>query len=502
MKKFDQMTFMILLVIISLCLAGCQPNITQTPTSSDQALSSPAPPSSTASEIKVSPTQTVTNEPVATEIMTTESNGVSYQIDISLNYPDHSLMVIENIDYTNNTSVTLSKLPLIVPPAYQSGVFSLISFQAEPPYDQSNLNLDGALLNLSLQHELVPGESIQFELIFQLQVPRSRSLLGYTDRQLLLADWYPFIPPFIELSGWLINDPGPVGEYLAYHLADFSVNLKLSPPMEGLIVAASTPVTTVEGNSRRYNAEQVRNISFAFSPDYVIYAAGDEQVSVQAYILTEHTALGQRAADLVKDAWKRYESLYSDNPRQYISVIEADIDDGMEYDGTFFISDWYFESADKTPKNYFELLLVHETAHQWFYALIPNDPAHQPWLDESLATYSELLFLEQYHPDLINWWWDFRVNAYNPSGFIDSTIYEHNAFRPYVNAVYLRGVSFLDALRQRIGDASFFAFLEAYSKTNDQEVFRTTTKFFRLLDMYTNEDLSGLISGYFKSAQP
>ena len=31
----------------------------------------------------------------------------------------------------------------------------------------------------------------------------------------------------------------------------------------------------------------------------------------------------------------------------------------------------------------------HETAHQWFYSLVGNDQARDPWLDEGLATWAE-----------------------------------------------------------------------------------------------------------------
>jgi hypothetical protein len=31
----------------------------------------------------------------------------------------------------------------------------------------------------------------------------------------------------------------------------------------------------------------------------------------------------------------------------------------------------------------------HETAHQWFYSLVGNDQARNPWLDEGLATWAE-----------------------------------------------------------------------------------------------------------------
>ena len=33
--------------------------------------------------------------------------------------------------------------------------------------------------------------------------------------------------------------------------------------------------------------------------------------------------------------------------------------------------------------------LSHELAHQWFYSLVGNDQARDPWLDEGLATYAQ-----------------------------------------------------------------------------------------------------------------
>jgi aminopeptidase N len=35
--------------------------------------------------------------------------------------------------------------------------------------------------------------------------------------------------------------------------------------------------------------------------------------------------------------------------------------------------------------------VVHEVAHQWFYSLVGNDQARDPWLDEGLASYVEFV---------------------------------------------------------------------------------------------------------------
>jgi aminopeptidase N len=114
--------------------------------------------------------------------------------------------------------------------------------------------------------------------------------------------------------------------------------------------------------------------------------------------------------------------------------------------------------------NYLSLLSVHETAHQWWFGLVANDQAMEPWLDEALATYSEYLFLEEFYPELTSWWWNFRVNSYNPTGSIGSTIYEFDSTRTYINAVYLRGAVFLHELRTLLTDDFFFDRLVRYTK--------------------------------------
>jgi len=59
-----------------------------------------------------------------------------------------------------------------------------------------------------------------------------------------------------------------------------------------------------------------------------------------------------------------------------------DIRGGIEYPGFVFLGDNQL-SNDPTPS--------HEVAHEWFYGLVGDDQARDPWLDESFATYVEAL---------------------------------------------------------------------------------------------------------------
>ena len=40
-------------------------------------------------------------------------------------------------------------------------------------------------------------------------------------------------------------------------------------------------------------------------------------------------------------------------------------------------------------------LITHEVAHQWWYNVVGNNVIDDPWLDEALATYSYVIYLEE-----------------------------------------------------------------------------------------------------------
>jgi aminopeptidase N len=171
----------------------------------------------------------------------------------------------------------------------------------------------------------------------------------------------------------------------------------------------------------------------------------------------------------------------------------------MEYDGLYFLSQDYYASYDGTMLTNLVDLAVHETAHQWWFGMVGNDQAMEPWLDEALATYSEELFYEQHLPQISTWWF-FRVESFSPAGWVDTDIYDGINFRTYANAVYLRGAQFLEALRKRIGDPAFFAFLKDYA-TQMSGKLATGEDFFRILRAHTSINIKDLISSYFQYAR-
>jgi hypothetical protein len=498
MKIKDQIIFVLAVVVCLISLTGCVNQTPPTPT----ATSVPATAATTTEPVMPAATELIasvnTEEPTPpVEVADTQAD-IRYQLDVSLDYAGHTMTITQTIDYTNSTETSLSEVPLILPPIRTADGFSLLNFQMGTGYEASTYDFQNEILWLTVSPALEAGQRLSLNLLYKLEIPESQTAFGYTDRQMLLSDWYAFIPPYLPGEGWLINQPGYVGEYLAYPLADFTVNVRLSPPMDSLVVAASAPLQSLDGNCWRYSAQQVRNFSLAISPEYQVFSAGTDQVTIYAYLFPEHAALGARAASIALEAWVLYSELYGDNPRQFMSIIEADLTDGLECDGLFYLSESYFASADETPQNYFHLLVAHETAHQWFYGLVPNDQAFEPWLDESLAAYSELLYLERYYPDLVDWWWGFRVRAFGPTGAVNSIIYDFLTSRPYINAVYLRGVTFQQALRDAVGDEAYFTALKRYADSSQGDTFRDADSFFDAFHQVTDIDFTQLTAIYFK----
>lgn len=445
---------------------------------------------------------TLTPSSTAEPVEITEGRVPYYQLTVLLKYDEHFLWINEILYYTNTTGIALEKIPFIIPPTQRNNGFNLEELTLYSTQDHLQSDFEDSTLWITLPKPLEPDKFIGIELTYTLKIPEGSALLSWTDRQLLLTDWFPFIPPWLPETGWMINQPSTVGEYLTYPVANYDVYLYLESSAP-LVTASSLPLYSDDyDNSLHYSGEAVRNVTFAFSPEYLQYTSETKDVTIKAYVFPEHKELGQRAADLAIDAWALYENLFGKNTREYMAIIEADLVDGMEYDGAFLLSQDYFASADASPQNYFELLIVHETAHQWFYAQIANDQANEPWLDESLATYCELLYIEHTSPDLVNWWWNYRVYSFQPTGWVNSNIYDLIGFRPYVNAVYLRGVQFLDALRQRIGDEAFFAALRDYATPEGYDTIRSAEDFFDRIASHSQVDITDLVEQYFRDTQP
>jgi len=445
-----------------------------------------------------SPVPTGTPSPFPTATPSVPAGGrPAYTLDVLLDYAAHSLTVEETIAYPNQAGTVLDSLVLAVEPNRWSG-FWLAEIKVGGTVSTAH-TLSGSRLDLPLGQPLGPGETVTLGLRYSLFLPQTSAdhIYGVNSYQVNLVDWFPFVVPYDPLQGWLWREPSVTGEHLVYDLSDFAVRIRPSDPTLPLTIAA--PGTAmIDGGVRTFHLAGARTFAFSASAQYLVETTMVGDVLIASYYLPGNQAGGQAYLQAAARAVALYSDLFAPYPYDNLGLVEAVFPDGMESDGLVFLSKNFYDTYDGSAQNNLTAIGVHEVAHQWWFALVGNDQALEPWLDEALCTYSEWMYYKHIHPDLVWWWWNFRVKAFNPTGYVNISIYEGGSFRPYVNAVYLRGAYFLDALRLRIGDEAFYAFLKDYvSQMTGRRA--AAADFFRLLGEHTDVDYSITVSNYFKN---
>lgn len=491
---------LLLTLIILTLLAGCAKT---TPETSEL----PTPQILSGEDHFVEPTATPqTTEPeengevnTQTQLPAPPENRTHYKLDLILDYYSKYGTVSENVTYTNRTGKALDEILMLVPPRDFEGSINIQSLSGE---GVAGYRDEGVKLWVKLNAPLETMQSITINILFRLAFPLQEGIFGYTNRQLNIADWYPFIPPYNAETGWVaynrVTDANNiiVGEYLVQEIADFTVSLKLINQPELIEVAASAPGEKKD-DVFYYSLPFARAFAFSVSDSYFEHEVVHNGTRIRTYLFMNHQDKGPDLCEIGRKALELFEELFYPYPREMISIVVGDFLHNMEMDGMFMISHKVIDFYNEGERNNLTILAPHELSHQWFYSLIGNDSVKEPWLDESLATYMELLYFERYHPDSVDWWWRNRVFEYDHSGYVNSDIHIAGGYEPYRAAVYLNGARFLNDLRHQVGEEAFFAGLKDYAYANTWGI-ATRDDFFNAFRKHSNANLSGLLIQYFR----
>ena len=493
-------------------LVTVDPNATITPTPFQPAAESftprptltllpsmtPLPTLTVTSTPTVIPTRTATSAP--TSILPTSpppnpaSTRPQYTFFVLFDYSGHQLAVDETVHYTNQTGTSLADIVLAVEPNLTPNSFSLETLfldGATPNYE-----LNGHRLRVTLPQPLAPGNTLSLSMRYRLAIPpkyfdHPHGYLGY---QINLTEWYPFIVPYN--GGWVLHDPWDFGEHLVYDSADFEVNMKVLE--EGITVATSAPAEE-NGEWTRYRLYGARTFVFSASDRFVMSESAVGSVKIRSYYFSGHEGAGEGMLNAAVQAVGLFEAKFAPYPYDSLSVVETESPDGQEYDGLVFLSSDFYDQYGGSNRSNMVSIGVHEIAHNWWFGLVGNDQASEPWLDEALSVYSERIFYEFTNPNYGDWWWNFRVNYFNPSGWVDTSIYNGVNFRTYTNATYLTGAYFIEDLRVRMGDRDFYNFLKDYAARFSYDLV-TGDDFFTVARENTNANIDDLIQSYFQGS--
>jgi aminopeptidase N len=130
-------------------------------------------------------------------------------------------------------------------------------------------------------------------------------------------------------------------------------------------------------------------------------------------------------------------------------------------------------------------LVAHETAHQWFYSLVGNDQARQPFADEAVADFVARDVTAT------------RRASRCGAARLDLSIYRYSA-ACYYEIVYIQGGNLLNDVRRRMGSTLFWSTLRAYVAVRQYRI-STTPTLLTTLDDATPVYLSAVFRPRFPS---
>jgi hypothetical protein len=288
-------------------------------------------------------------------------------------------------------------------------------------------------LPLDLALPLPPGGRGSVSLDVRIRAPQRGDRFGVGGRGFALFSNALPVLAHREGGQWRLDRFFPFGEAWTYPIADWRV--RLDAPA-GVRVAA--PGVAGEGGTRVLT----RGRDYAWAAGRLRRVGGSVDgvaVGVWGGRATPRTQL-RAVLRVVRRRLPRLAGLFGPYGWPDLQVVVTDNAD-MEHTGLIMTKP-------------IDLVITHELAHEWWYALFGNDQATEPWLDEGFATWAE----EAARGTVP------RCPRSPLLGRLTTRGVDAFRTRPdnYV-AVYIGGACLLRRLERRIGRPAFRAALREYA---------------------------------------
>ncbi|WP_432661986.1 M1 family metallopeptidase [Wukongibacter baidiensis] len=399
--------------------------------------------------------------------------------------------------FRNEETVPFSKneMGLAYIDGFESGYINIGSVKSTKN-DLSSLIIGKgkSILKVNLDKELEPGEKTKIYIDFMLKIPPACGRFGYGKNSINLGNWYP-IAAVIDNFGWNLEPYYPIGDPFFSDVSNYRVVMMMPPNYSVASTGDLIKKESIGGKYRwTFEASKVRDFAVIASDKYKVIEDEVEDISVRSYYFEDESAeLSLKAA---KDSIEIFNSTFGKYPYKHFSVAASDFFvGGMEYPKLVFIDEGIYKGNDEI----LEYVIVHETAHQWWYGLVGNNEVKEAWLDEALTEYSTLLYYEKkygkekkdkvYKKMILSGYDLYRnFNKLEENEAILKALGDFKNSREYQALVYCKGTMFLECLREEMGDDVFFDALKVYF---DKYKYKnaTTEDFMKVCEMVSDKDL-------------
>lgn len=331
-------------------------------------------------------------------------------------------------------------------------------------------NEDNDIMVLPLKASLYPSEAVEFEIEYNFSLPKINHRFGYGQNTINFGNFYPIVCAYD--NGWKTDGYCATGDPFCSEMANYYVNIIAE---ENLTLASTGEIKDYindsGANSYRIEARCVRDFAFVLSKNFNKISRNVEGIEITYYYINDD--FSEKTLNCIIDALNTFSSVFCSYPYTTYSVAQLDFCyGGMEYPNLSFIS------LDIEDYDEYLNVIIHETAHQWWYNLVGNDEFNDSWLDESLTEFSCLIFYDFNsgynfnHSDMI----DALHSNYllyesvykNVLGELDSSmtraVDEFPTEPEYTFTIYVKGVLMYESLYQLVGKDKFLKSLKQYAQ--------------------------------------
>jgi hypothetical protein len=304
-------------------------------------------------------------------------------------------------------------------------------------------------VRVDLEAPLAPGERTTFGFDVSIHVPARNDRFGYANGMSLLGTALPTLAVHDD-RGWHLDPFVAFGESFYSVVGSYRVVLEvpsdLSTPTTGQQIAEND---AGDRTVRTYVADDVRDFEWAAGALRLLQErAGDTIVNV--WYGPDVVAAGRARTMLgvARTAMTTFATAFGAYPSPEVDVVLTGFRryGGMEYPQIVFVN----------PRDAF---VTHELAHQWWFGIVGNDEYAEPWLDESLATWSMFLPLRPWLSCEGYPWPSPTARITNDMGYWSQHEEEYAT-------IYRGGGCMFADLAHRFGLARFEEMLAGYAATN------------------------------------
>ena len=303
----------------------------------------------------------------------------------------------------------------------------------------------GGLLHIPFGRQLPAGTQVTANIDFVLTLgSNSFDRFGSSDGFVYFGSGEPLLA-WERGFGWhtedMINFPAESATSEA-----MSVDLTVIAPAKDTVIMSGDPADPpTAGATRTWHStlDSARDVSVSAGP----FVVSDTVVNgVKLRLGAYSTAIRDELVPEFRRAIIELAKRFGPFPFPSLSVARLPAQGGgIEYPSSILMLDGS------------RLVAVHETAHQWFYAMVGDSQALHPWLDEAFASYAEEL-VNGDRPD------DSGLRAARPvDASTESYGFDVNG---YYFITYTKGADALFAARDAAGPAKWDAAIRCYVAKN------------------------------------